>query len=86
MTFKFFYFSYYQCDHGRASKMQCSGELTFDDEKKACVSSTVNSRSECKTSENNSKAESMKQPAIKMFCNSRVEKGNSISLSFFSRA
>ena len=63
--------------------MQCPGELTFDDEKKACVSSTVNSRSECKLSERNSKAESMKQPSIKMFCNSRVEKGNYISLSLF---
>merc|ERR1712012_928772 len=67
--------SYFQCDHGRASKMRCPGELTFDDEKKTCISSTENSRSECKSSENNYKAESMKQPSIKMFCNSRVEKG-----------
>ena len=64
--------------------MQCPEELTFDNEKKTCVSSAENSRSECKPSENNSKAESMKQPSIKMFCNSRVEKGNSIYLSLVS--
>ena len=64
--------------------MQCPGELTLDGEKRGCVSSTENTRSECKPSENDSKAENMKQPSIKMFCNNRVEKGNSILLYLFS--
>ena len=54
--------------------MQCPNPLTFDNEKKACVPSNMNSRSECKSEENDSNPRS--QSSLQMFCEARVDASN----------